>query len=108
MDPRIEQVEPVKVPRDDDLFAIHDEYFPTMVLGHDNYLRFARALLARYGQPVEPKGWKLVPVEPTEGMLEGTESYLIDPDGEPVDIVRVTKSQYQELLAAAPKFGEDE
>lgn len=41
--------EPVKVPSDDDLFAIHDEYFPTMVMGHDNYLNFARALLTRYG-----------------------------------------------------------
>lgn len=46
---RAKQDEPVKVPSDDDLFAIHDEYFPTMVLGHENYLSFARALLARYG-----------------------------------------------------------
>lgn len=42
--------EPVKVPSDAELFALHDEYFPTMVLGHDNYLSFARALLARYGK----------------------------------------------------------
>ncbi|MDS1142428.1 hypothetical protein RE432_18495 [Pusillimonas sp. SM2304] len=41
--------EPVKVPSDADLFAIHNEYFPAMALGHDNYLSFARALLARYG-----------------------------------------------------------
>lgn len=44
-------IEPVKVPSDADLLAIHDEYFPTMVLGHENYLSFARALLARYCQP---------------------------------------------------------
>lgn len=47
-------VEPVKTPSDDDLFTIHDEFFPTMVIGHDNYLRFARALLARYIQPAQP------------------------------------------------------
>lgn len=51
-----------------------------------------------------PDGWQLVPIEPTEEMLEGTDSYLINPDGEPVDIVRVTKSQYRELLAAAPVY----
>jgi len=55
----------------------------------------------------EPEGWQLVPKEPTQEMLEKTDSYLINPDGEPVDIVRVTKSQYRELLEAAPKFGEE-
>ncbi len=48
---RAMNAEPVKVPSDDDLFTIHDEHFPTMMLGHENYLNFARALLARYGQP---------------------------------------------------------
>lgn len=51
-----------RAPSDDDLFALHDEYFPTMMLGHDNYLAFARALLSRHssgqqGASAEPAVW---------------------------------------------------
>lgn len=49
----LKAAEPVKAPSDEDLFTIHDEFFPTMMLGHDNYIRFARALLTRFGQPAE-------------------------------------------------------
>lgn len=47
-DPECWNDSPVE-PSDADLFAVHDEFFPTMVMGHDNYLRFARALLGRFG-----------------------------------------------------------
>lgn len=91
--------EPVKEVSDADLFTIHDEYFPTMALGHENFLLFARALLTRYGaaqpaltewercadleaeqgrsgmldgqaqEPSDETQQKLVPIEPTETMI---------------------------------------
>ncbi|TEA79800.1 hypothetical protein [Allopusillimonas ginsengisoli] len=63
--------EPVKVPSDDDLFAIHDEYFPVMFAGHENYLRFARDLLSRYGSATQLAAYK----DSTPGLRVGDSSF---------------------------------
>ncbi len=41
-------------PSDADLFAIHNEHFPPMLAGSEQYLAFAKDLLSRYGQPAAP------------------------------------------------------
>lgn len=57
---------------------------------------FARALLARYGHPIEPEGWQLVPKVPTEEMLAAT------------SWPNCAGTDYKHMLSAAPKFGEEE
>lgn len=39
-----------KKPTDEDLFLIHNKYFPPMVIGRDIYLKFARELLQQFGE----------------------------------------------------------
>lgn len=93
--------EPVKVPSDDiDIDDVHQYLEAWGCLAHPG----VRALLARYGQPVEPEGWQLVPKEPTEEMMfMGVSEWATHDDSEE-DVYGV----WEAMLAAAPKFGEEE
>lgn len=57
---------------------------------------------ARYGQPVEPESWQLVPKEPTEEMMYMGVSEWATHDDSEEDVYGV----WEAMLAAAPKFGE--
>lgn len=69
---------------------------------HDYLLVFARATLAKWGaQPVVPAGYALVPVEPTDAMVQAAHhldlSYM--PGHEGADRAAI----YRAMLAAAPQ-----
>jgi hypothetical protein len=58
---------------------------------------------AQPAQPAVPEGWKLVPIQPTDEMIDGGLSKVDDlPDFYRVDAVAV----YQAMLTAAPEKGQ--
>ena len=70
-------------------------------LGRHRAFSEAYALLARYGQPVEPEGWQLVPKIPTVEVIAAMrEAIVYDQE--------TTGSVYAVMLEYAPKFGEEE
>jgi hypothetical protein len=83
---------------DDDLFALHDEFFPTMVMGHDNYLRFARALLARYGQTAQPAA----SVEPVGEVAEAGGERIADISTWELECLPIGTKLYAAPVAAQP------
>lgn len=105
--------EPVKVVSDDEVL---EAMRPSLDEGDGGYvcdmspmhvIASGRALLARYGQPVESEGWQLVPKEPTKEMLiNAMEASLLGrPSPDDDSYVRSIVSAWCE---AAPKFGEEE
>lgn len=105
--------EPVKVVGDDEVL---EAMRPSLDEGDGGYvcdmspmhvIASGRALLARYGQPVESEGWQLVPKEPTKEMLiNAMEASLLGrPSPDDDSYVRSIVSAWCE---AAPKFGEEE
>lgn len=97
--------EPVKVPRDDiDIKDVREYLDAWGCLAHPGVV----SLLNWYGhQLTAPKGWQLVPKEPTEEMLvDAMEASLLgrpSPDDDSY-VRRIVKA----WCAAAPKFGEEE
>ena len=104
----------VRVPSDEDIERLasehlnaHAQFVGAGEVHYEGEIEFARALLARYGRPVEPEGWQLVPKEPTEDMLvDAMEASLL---GRPsADDDSYVRSIVKAWCAAAPKFGEEE
>lgn len=60
----------------------------------------------RAAQPSAPDGWKLVPMEPTREMVLAGKRTIKGADTTFEGIL--TAAAYSSMLAAAPKFGEDE
>lgn len=69
-------------------------------------LRFARALLARYGHPEEAEGWQLVPKDPTQEMFYTCE-HIFDHGNSGESPFEFFDRKYKDILEAAPKFGEE-
>lgn len=61
-------------------------------------------LAGKVSEPAVPEGWRLVPVEPTKGMLEAALSDVVreTPKGLSMNALSA-RSRYQAMLAAAPK-----
>lgn len=86
---------------DEQIAKLHDSMFPAPYDGHANVIRFARAVLALAAPaPAVPSGWKLVPVEPTDAMVQAAHhidlSYM--PGQEGADRAAV----YRAMLSASP------
>lgn len=96
--------EPSQEPSDDiDIKDVREYLDAWGCLAHPGVV----ALLARYGHPVEPEGWQLVPKEATEQMLiDAMEASLLGrPSPDDDSYVRSIVAAWCE---AAPKFGEEE
>lgn len=91
-----ERSEPAKVPSDEvehliDIYGYRCEHY-----GRESAEDARQNLLARYGHPVEPEGWQLVPKELID-FLDAKEHHLPVEDRHVLSI----------MLDAAPKFGEE-
>ena len=65
----------------------------------DLYERIDALLTGQVPAPAVPEGWQLVPVEPTEVMLDATNEHIWGRDTDQNDMLFA----YRAMLAAAPK-----
>lgn len=79
---------------------------PMNTFSYANEERAIEAWNRRVPRPTIPEGWKLVPVEPTEEMIVAfVEQWYCHRQS--IDDPQMDDA-YQAMLAAAPKFGEEE
>lgn len=109
--------EPVKIPKEviETLEGIVNADWRTWeeLASPDVFVRWAKsrvshalALIAQYGQPVEPEGWQLVPKKPTHEMRLAGKHTIKGADTTFEGIL--AEYAYLSMLEAAPKFGEEE